>query len=106
MAGIIVDAYGERKAEQVMRDTWGHMDAKEGVTYPGTIVYAGGQYGGESMILSAEFGDAGYGPWFYYGIHDWLGKQDIEGSTVYLFTGTYQLDDEQHKFVGTTTKLT
>ena len=76
--------------DEVMRETWGHMDAKSGVVYPGTILYAGGQYGGDSMILKAEFGDAGYGPWFYYGIHEWLAEQDIEESTVYLFTGTYQ----------------
>jgi hypothetical protein len=106
MGGVIVDAYGERKAKAVMRETWGHLDAEEGVIYPGTITFMEGCYGGERMILSAEFGDAGYGPWFYYGIHDWLSEQDTEPSTVYLFTGTYQLVDEAHHFVGTTTKLT
>ena len=102
MTGMIVDAYGERKAEGVMRDTWGHLDVKSGVPYHGTITFAEGAFGGERIILTSEFGDAGYGPWFYYGIHGWLNDQDTEPSTVYRFTGYYLLTpDGEHTFTGT-----
>ena len=91
---------GGPKREDVMRDTWGHLDAKPGVEYPGKIIFAESCYGGEQVILSAEFGDAGYGPWFYEGIHDWLCDQDTEVGKIYTWTGTYRLDSEHH-FEGT-----
>ena len=97
----VVDAFAERKANEVMRATWGHMDAEVGVKYPGTVTFAEGAYGGEQIILSAEFGDAGYGPWFYEGIHDWLFEQDTEPGFIYRFTGWYRLcKNGKHQFVG------
>lgn len=98
----IVDAYAERKAKQVMRSTWGHMDARPGVKYPGAIVFAEGAFGGDRVVLSSEFGDeAGYGPWFYEGIHGWLFEQDIEPGKVYRFEGWYRLTHAgDHEFVG------
>lgn len=86
-----VDAYAERKTAEVMRDTWGHMDAKPGVRYEGEIVFAAGAYGGECIILRAEFGAASYGPWFYEGVHAWLWEQEMEDGNVYRFTGSYTL---------------
>lgn len=87
-----------------MRDTWGHLDARPGVKYAGTIIFAEGQYGGERIILHADFGNAGYGPWFYEGINDWLCEQDTEPGKLYHFTGCYRLArNNTHEFVGTIT---
>lgn len=99
----VVDAYGERKAEEALRDTWGHMDATPDVQYPGFILFAEGAFGGERVILQSEFGDAGYGPWFYHGIHEWLCAQDAEPGKLYRFEGVYRLHDGSHEFVGTIT---
>lgn len=97
----MVDAYAERKAEEVMRDTWGHMDANPGTRYRGEIVYAEGAFGGERVILASEFGNAGFGPWFYQGIHGWLCQQETEPGRLYQFKGTYRLShDGRHIFDG------
>lgn len=83
----VVDVLGARRAAAVMRDTWGHLDATPGVRYPGTILFCHGEYG-TSVVISSDFGDeAGYGPWFYEGLHDWLFDQDTEAGNVYRFTG-------------------
>ncbi len=100
-AVIVIDAYGERKAEESMRDTWGHLDAEPWVRYPGHIVFTQGIYGDDhTMALSVEFGSAGYGPWFYEGITDFLADQEIEPGTIYRFDGYYRLEGESHNFVG------
>jgi hypothetical protein len=89
-------AYGARRVEEVLRDTWGHLDAKPGVNYPGTVLFAEGFYG-DLVILDVDFGDAGDGPWFYEGINDWLIEQDTEPGKVYRFTGRYRLcKDDRH----------
>lgn len=97
----VVDAYGQRRAEEVMRDTWGHLDDAVGVKHHGTILFAEGAFGGEQVILQSEFGLGGYGPWFYEGIHDWLCEQETEVGYLYRFTGWYRLcKNGKHQFVG------
>lgn len=100
MTGIVEHVVGGPRPEEVMRETWGHLDAKPGVEHPGTILFAGGAFGGERIILRSEFGDAGYGPWFYRGIHDWLCEQEIEDGKIYEFTGFYMLEGDAHVFDG------
>jgi hypothetical protein len=100
--GGVVEIIGWLDADEVMRDTWGHLDAKPGVPYHGTITFAEGAFGGERIILASEFGDAGYGPWFHQGIHDWLMDQDTEPGMLYHFTGYYLLTPSgEHTFTGT-----
>jgi hypothetical protein len=94
------------KSEEVMRGTWGHLDAKPNVKHPGTIVFAESAYG-HLVILSADFGDdAGDGPWFYQHVHEWLDEQDTERGTCYRFTGWYRHDGNgTHDFVGDITPV-
>lgn len=103
----VIDAYGERRATEVMRDTWGHLDAQPGVKYPGVIVFAEGIYGSDGIVtLRCEFGDAGHGPWFYEGLQDWLFQQDVEAGTVYRFDGFYRLTKRgAHTFRGKVTAV-
>lgn len=97
----VVDAYAERKANKALRETWGHLDAEVGVHYLGTITFAEGAFGRQRIILTSDFGDAGYGPWFYEAIHDWLCEQETEPGKLYHFQGWYRLrNDGQHQFVG------
>jgi hypothetical protein len=101
MAGVVIDAYGERRTNRIMRDTWGHMDANPGTRYKGHIIFAEGVFGGDRIILESEFGNAGYGPWFYDGIMDWLFDQNIEAGKIYRFDGFYRLaPGGAHDFVG------
>jgi hypothetical protein len=103
----VVDAYTERKTEEVMRKTWGHLDDAPGVKHRGIIRFAEGAFGGQQMILTSEFGLGGYGPWFYEGIHDWLCEQDTEPGVVYRFTGWYRLcKNGKYQFVGKIEKET
>lgn len=99
----VVDAYGARRAAQVMQDTWGHLRAEPGVRHHGTIVFAESPFGGVRVILASEFGDAGCGPWFYQQVHDWLSDQDTEPGKLYTFTGSYREDqDGEYEWHGAT----
>lgn len=50
----IVDAFGQRKAEEVMEDTWGHFYPEPSSKHFGEMVIAVGTYGDE-VIISSEF---------------------------------------------------
>lgn len=90
----------------IMRETWGHLDARPGVEHPGQIVFAEGAFGGERIVLSVDFGDAGDVPWFYAGIHEWLLDQDAEPGSIYRFDGVYRLAaDGANEFVGEVRKV-
>jgi hypothetical protein len=99
----VTDAYGERRAGEIMRETWGHMDARPGVRYRGHIIFAESQFGSQRFVLASDFGNAGYGPWFYEGICEWIDSQDIEEGRLYRFDGIYCLrTGGRHEFVGET----
>lgn len=91
--------------EVVYRQTFGHMDANPGTRYKGTITFAETAFSDPGKaILHSDFGNAGFGPWFYEGIHEWLWDQETLPGRIYYFTGYYQLrKDNKHTFVGTIT---
>lgn len=103
---VVEHVVGGPDPEEVARDTWGHMDARPGVRYRGTVVFAEGVYGGDGVVaLSVDFGNAGDGPWFYEGIQDWLCEQETELGRIYTFRGCYRLRaGGAHEFVGETTE--
>jgi hypothetical protein len=105
MPGAIVHIAGGPDAEDVMTDTWGHLKAHPGVQHHGVIVFAEAAFGGERVILHADFGpDAGYGPWFYEHAHEWLWGQDTEPGEIYTFSGWYRTDSSgDHEFHGEVT---
>jgi hypothetical protein len=91
---------------EVQRETWGHMDANPGTRYRGHVVFAAGCYGGERIVLEAEFGNAGFGPWFYEGVTEWLSWLELEEGHVYRFEGFYRLGaGGSHVFEGTTKRI-
>jgi hypothetical protein len=98
---------GGPRTEDVMRDTWGYMNANPGTRYNGHILFAEGAFGGDRIILEAEFGNAGYGPWFYEGIMSWLCDQEMGVGRIYRFDGFYRLaSGGSHEFVGNITSTT
>lgn len=94
------DVYGARKAAEAVEDTWGHFGAAPG-KHDGWILFTHGTYG-DLTVIDVDFGDAaGYGPWFYEGIHSWLCYQDTKPGKVYRFKGWYRAcKNGAHQFVG------
>lgn len=78
--------------EAVRENTWGHLKAQPDVWHPGGVVFAESAYGGERVILRADFGDGvPDSPWFYQHLHEWLWEQDTEPGALYTFTGWYRI---------------
>lgn len=78
--------------EAVREDTWGHLRTQSNAWHPGVIVFAESAYGGERVILHADFGDGvPDSPWFYEHVHEWLWGQDAEPGALYTFTGWYRV---------------
>lgn len=48
----VVDAFSQRKKNDVMKDTWGHMYPKPSTKYPTTITFAVGEYGDQTIVTS------------------------------------------------------
>jgi hypothetical protein len=105
---VINGATGEvgisgRRVEEVMRGTWGHLDAHPGTRYRATITFAEGLYG-DLVILDVDCKASG-GPWFYEGIQDWLCEQETEPGRIYRLDGHYCLRaGGRHEFTGTITE--
>jgi hypothetical protein len=75
----IVNAYGERRQEEVMRETWGHLSPVPGKTYRGTVAFACAAYGGVIAILSIEFTTTDGqplldNPWSYENLTDYIAQ--------------------------------
>ena len=49
-----IDVYGERKAREVRKDTWGHLAPAKGRKYPGWILIAIGIYR-DTIIVDNDF---------------------------------------------------
>jgi hypothetical protein len=98
-----INAYGERRAADVMQETWGHLAGQRGRSYDGSVVYALGRYG-DLAVITAEFQDLPDSPWFYEHLHEWIWDQKPEEGSAYHFKGSYRRD-RPCKFEGETTRL-
>lgn len=56
----ITDVYADRKKEQVMTDTWGHLYPETGVSYTGALVLATG--GNQCILLDRDHLVLDYSP--------------------------------------------
>ena len=88
--GIPIDAYAERKYQETMRDTWGHLAPKENQKYLGGFVFAVGCYGGlEPVVISCGFDGLDDSPWFYQSLYNYIFTLDMEAGKVYRFKGDF-----------------
>lgn len=103
----VIYAAGAPDPGEVLEGTWGHLKAQPDVQHPGVIVFAEAQFGGERVILHADFGpDAGYGPWFFDHVHAWLYEQDAHLGRIYTFTGWYRTSESsEYGFSGEITSV-
>jgi hypothetical protein len=96
----LIDVYAERKAARVEKETWGHLAPEPGRAYPGTILFAEGEWG-DLVLLRANFTDLPDSPWFYDALQEWQLDQATKPGGLYRFTGTYRrFRNGRHRFAG------
>jgi hypothetical protein len=87
------DVYGDRRAQEIVEDTWGHLRPDKEATYHGWIVLAIGCYG-DTIIVDWSFGSLMPSPWqlehFWANIYTWQDEEKPKVG-VYKFTGTYKV---------------
>lgn len=102
----IVDVYADRRAIESVNDTWGHLQANPHTRYHGTIVFAHSAYGGDLVVVSAEFKGLADSPWLYEHMEDFVAASETEPGNVYRWSGTYQATKARGpEFKGTTVKV-
>lgn len=100
----IVDAYAERKKQQVMQETWGHLAPKKGKTYKGYMIWAYGGWG-EIVLLAAAFKNLNDSPWLFEAMQEYIGEH-LDGEGIYKWEGHFsKLKKECYCFGGEIKKL-
>lgn len=104
MPGVI-DAYAERKYQQVQRDTWGHLAPVARRVYQGYMVFTLGAYG-DITLIDARWDGLDDSPWLFEDMQDYIADRAQESGTVYRFDGTYTMyKNGGHRFSGKVTAL-
>jgi hypothetical protein len=95
-----VDAYSDRKERDVMQESWGHLDAKPGQHYSGTMLFAHSAYGGERVLIDATWDGLDDSPRLYADVREFIeGYTTVEGR-VYRWQGTYVRRRDGGHFIG------
>lgn len=90
----------------IMEETWGHLAPKPNTIYPGTLVFAQGDYG-NLVPLKTEFKNLPGSPWFFNDMQDFINKKAKTAGHIYKFTGTYRLlKNGKGRFSGTVQDVT
>jgi hypothetical protein len=96
---VITDAYGDRRAAQVMEATWGHLRPASG-RHDGHVVAARSEFGGERVLLTADFGDVDDSPWLFESLTQLVDEADMPEGSVYRFDGALVVDGNGFRFEG------
>lgn len=106
----VVDAYGERKYQQIMEETWGHLRAKPGENFAVSFVFAH-DLCGMTCLLDFEWPEGLEGsPWLDEDTEDLMNRvvdraKEPRGG-IWRFVGRYIVDKKGwRKFKGKTTRL-
>ena len=83
-------------------DTWGHLAPCQDFTYEGHIIFALGAFGGDRMVIDADFEDLPASPWLFQALNDFIGDHQGEAGGVYRFDGTFR----NYVFEGEVQKMT
>lgn len=108
MTGTIFDAYGQRKQQRVMKETWG--EPQDGA-HPGHIIFGHGTYGSGTFILETKFDqDADGHPGPYAVIWDFVNNKAQEGQ-IMRFDGELRVrtrrdGEKSYRLVGRVTRCT
>jgi hypothetical protein len=79
---MITDAYAERKRQDVIQDTWGHLAPKKGRSYKGYMIWAYGGYG-DIVLLDAGFKGLSDSPWLFGEMQEYIGE-NLNGKGIYI----------------------
>lgn len=96
----LVDAYAERKYQEVQEDTFGHLKPKKNQKYNGWMLWAYSVYG-DIVLIDAAFNGLGDSPWLFQAMQDFIGE-NIPETGVFRWKGVF----ENYCFVGNIKLLT
>lgn len=91
----VVDAYAERKFQEAMEDTWGHLKPDWDKKYPIVILFAKSAYDsvGITLIDSTVPEDLPSSPWLYEDMNEFIQSDTmysrLKEGKIYEFVGTY-----------------
>jgi hypothetical protein len=104
LASAFAPAEAHYKA-QVYAETFGHLAPTPRQTYEGWMVLTWAGYGGDLIVISAEWKDLDDSPWLFDDMQDYLGKltenNRAKRGEVYKFVGTYtKFKNGNYRFSG------
>ncbi len=89
---MIIDAYAERKEQQRIQDTWGHLAPKQGRSYKGYMIWAYGGWG-DIILLEAAFKNLDDSPWLFDAMQEYIGE-NLSSEGIYKWEGCFEKVDE------------
>lgn len=100
----IVDVCGERKKQQALQDTFGHLAPKKERSYKGYMIWAYGWYG-DIVLLGSGFKNLSNSPWLFAAMQEYIGE-NLDGEGIYKWEGHFEkLDEECYCFGGKIKRL-
>ena len=101
---MITDVYGERKTQEVMKETFGHLAPKVEKQYKGFMVYAHSAYG-DIVLIDACFKDLDDSPWLFENMNNFIAENGKRGD-LYKWIGYCLVDSNgEYSFVGKIAKI-
>lgn len=82
---------------------WGQQQLRKNRIYKGYIVFAWSAFGGDLVVLDADFKGLPDSPWLFDAIHEFAFQDmsDLKEGAVYRFDGTFR----NYEFNGTRTVI-
>lgn len=99
---MLIDVYGERKREKVMRDTWGHLAPVPRRFYDGYVIFSVSP-NGDHNLLYFDFEGLDGNPWTLEHVSEWwIGETErsefatSDHLAIWRWTGAYMVQKNGH----------
>jgi len=86
---VIANHLGNRQAQEVREETWGHLRPKLNHKYYGYVVFAYSAWG-ELVLIDAEFTGLDSSPWLYDDLIEFVDSYEDLSTGVYRWDGWYK----------------
>lgn len=101
---MFFDVCEASKAQEVMRDTWGHLAPQKGQSYKGYMIYAHSGYD-DIVLIDSGFKNLSDSPWLYGNMQDFIAENGERGN-IYRWDGYYKVfTDNRYCFDGIIKKI-